>query len=73
MTDLLFRQSPPQGNPFAEHPIGLPLRYPFESRAATRLELKRYADTMEFVEDNELPPGIDRGDVTLVEIEEPDF
>ena len=34
---------------------------------------KRYADTMEFIEDNELPPDIDRGDVTLVEIEEPNF
>ena len=48
-------------------------RGPFETRAAARQELKRYTDTMEFIEDNELPPDIDRGDVTLVEIEEPNF
>ncbi len=48
-------------------------RGPFETRAAARQELKHYADTMEFIEDNELPPDIDRGDVTLVEMEEPNF
>jgi len=48
-------------------------RGPFETRAAARHELKRYADTMQFIEENELPPDIDRGDVTLVEIEEPNF
>ena len=48
-------------------------RGPFQTRAAARQELKRYADTMEFIEDNELPPDIDRGDVTLVEIKEPNF
>ena len=48
-------------------------RGPFQTRAAARQELKRYADTMEFIEDSELPPDIDRSDVTLVEIEEPNF
>ena len=32
-----------------------------------------YTDTMEFIEENELPPEIDPSDVTLVEIEEPSF
>ena len=48
-------------------------RGPFETRAEALQELEHYSDTMEFIEDTELPPEIDRGDVTLVEIEEPDF
>jgi hypothetical protein len=48
-------------------------RGPFETRAEALQELERYIDTMKFVEENELPPGIDVGDVTLVDVEEPKF
>jgi hypothetical protein len=34
-------------------------RGPFETQTAALQELGRYIDTMEFIEDNELPPDVD--------------
>ena len=48
-------------------------RGPFKTRAEAVEELKRYIDTMEFLEENELPADVDPGDVTLVEFETPKF
>jgi hypothetical protein len=48
-------------------------RGPFGTRAEAVEELKRYIDTMEFLEENELPADVDPGDVTLVEFETPKF
>ena len=49
-------------------------RGPFETLAAAVQELKRYIDTMEFIEENKpsLPPEIDCSDVTLVDVEKAD-
>jgi hypothetical protein len=51
------------------------LRGPFESSEIAELQLKRYVDTMDFVNDNKsaLPTDVDWGDVTYVDIEKPPF
>ncbi len=48
-------------------------RGPFDSREEAETELKLYADTMEFISDNEssLPSGADWTNVTFVDAEEP--
>ena len=48
-------------------------RGPFDSREEAETELKLYADTMEFIDDNEssLPSGTDWRNVTFVDAEEP--
>ena len=46
-------------------------RGPFNSWELAKLELERFTDTMEYIEENEesLPSEVDWGDVTVVEIE----
>ncbi len=48
-------------------------RGPFGSREEAETELKLYADTMEFINDNEssLPSGADWTNVTFVDAKEP--
>ena len=48
-------------------------RGPFSSREEAETELKLYADTMEFINDNEssLPSGADWTNVTFVDAKEP--
>lgn len=48
-------------------------RGPFVTREAAVLELMRYIDTMEFVEENEagLPSDIEWGDMVFVDLEKP--
>ena len=48
-------------------------RGPFKRRELAILELERYADTMGYVEENKssLPSEVDWGDVTMVDIDEP--
>ena len=47
-------------------------RGPFRTREIAEQELRRFTDTMEFVEDNEnhLPSGVNWKDVTIVEIDQ---
>jgi len=48
-------------------------RGPFESRDSAELELRRYVETMEYLDNNKrsLPQDADLGDVTIVELDTP--
>ncbi len=50
-------------------------RGPFNTWEAAKLELERFTDTMEYMEENEgsLPSDVDWGDVTVVDIEKPSY
>ena len=50
-------------------------RGPYDSREEAELCLERYVDTMGFVEENKpwLPSSVDLSDVTIVEIDKPDY
>ncbi len=49
-------------------------RGPFNRRELANLELERFVDTMKYMEENRrsLPPEVDGGDVTMVDIDTPD-
>ena len=48
-------------------------RGPFNTREEAKLELERFADTMEYVEGKQrlLPSEVDWGDATMVDIDKP--
>lgn len=48
-------------------------RGPFDSRQAAESELRRYVETMQYLEANRLslPPEADLNDVTIVELDQP--
>ena len=50
-------------------------RGPFDSREAAELELQRYIDTMEFVEENKpsLPADVDWGELVFLDVEKQAF
>ena len=49
-------------------------RGPFNSREAAKVELERFADTMQYMEEHKpsLPSEVDLDDVTIVDIHIPD-
>ena len=48
---------------------------PYDTREEAELCLERYVETMGFVEENKpwLPSNVDLSDVTIVEIDKPDY